>query len=187
MTKMLLASEDFVLKCSDGKTHLTARYPTENRQIVKSDEPEDWSRDRWKELLREADRFGRDDLIDELEDLRDDLLGKEVLNEKPLFDDNAGEAPDAVHALYIHYAKGEHLKVRGTSTYEHRDELAELGLRWSPEEREWYADFSQELLDAASKYIAENDTVYDPSKIHYERCATCRRWKPQGKHCCCGS
>lgn len=186
MDRVLLASDDFVLRCSGGETYLTARYPTENRQITKSGEPEDWSQKRWEELLREARRFGCGGLIEALEDLRNSVVKERIQNEPPVFDDSSGEEPEAVHTLRVHYSREEnYVRVTGTNTQEHRRELAELGLRWSPRNREWCAEFDEGLLEAVKEYVAENDTPHDPSEIGYVRCEDCGGFRPEEKACSC--
>lgn len=184
--KIVLADGDFILGHSNGKAHLTAVCPASaRRQITEADRPGDWSRNDWRRFLREARRFGRDDLLEDLEHLRDEVLGEKVMNEEPVFDDDAGERPDAVHSLRVHYSHDNYVKVKGTSTREHRDELVELGLRWSPKNREWVAEFDEGLLEAVKEYVAENDTAHDPSKIGYVRCGDCGGFKPEGKACSC--
>lgn len=188
LDKTFLASRDFSLQVRGERTYLTANCPAKSRQISKPGDPKDWPRERWNELLREAGRFAREDLMEELRKLRNDVTGEWSPEESPVLNDDAGEIPRAVHTLRVHYSRENgYVRVRGTSTHEHRRGLMDLGLRWSPENHEWYGDFSEELLRLASGYAERNDVPHDPEEIGYERCANCGGFRPEGKACSCRS
>lgn len=171
---------DFIFEVSDGKTRLTAAYPTtSDRQISMSGTPEDWTRKKWRKLLRSAEGFGRDDLLDKLKEMRDSAIKKRISEETPVFDDGSDEMPEAVHSLRVHFFQGDYIAVRGTATHEHRRELAAFGLRWCSEDQEWRGDFSEDLLRFVADYVEENDVVYDPDDIGYVWCGDCEGWKPE--------
>lgn len=183
-----LTSGDFRLFQADGKTVLMAIAPTPaDTQVVRRKEPfVDWTRDEWKDFLGEAEKFRRSDLLEDLESIKKEVIEKRMSQEDPVFDDDVGESPIAVHALHVNYSQDEgYLKVKGPATYEHRQELCSLGLRWVPSLREWAAGYSSELFSSVADYVRNNNRIYDPDQIGYEKCPNCDRWKPEESACPC--
>lgn len=183
-----LASGDFRLSSADGKTQLLAVAPTsaDRRTISGEGSFVDWSGREWKNFLVEAQKFGRSDLIRDLEELKDSIIKGQIPKETPVFDDDAGEKPKVVHTLLVHYSREKgYVKVRGTVTHSHRKKFRSLDLRWDPSAGEWKAKLSGELLEAVVRYVNENSVAYDPEEIGYDRCSERGRWKPREKHYSC--
>lgn len=177
-----LAFGDFHLSQANGKTVLTAIAPTPaDTQVVRQRGfLTKWDREDWETFLKKAEKFKRSDLLEELEELKDAVVRGRVSRETPVFDDDSKEKPIAVHTLLVHYSKDErYVRIRGTGTHEYRKELQSLGLRWSPSIYEWESSFSEDLLEAAARFVERNDRVYNPDEIGYERCANCGRWNPK--------
>lgn len=142
----------------------------------------------WGAFLREVKKFERSDLLSELEKIKDAIIRRRIFRERPVFDDDFDEVPEAVHSLLVHFSRSEgYLRVRGSATHKYQRELRSLGLHWNPSLYEWEVPFSQSLLDSVAIFVEKKSEAYDPSKIGYERCAGCNRWNPKSASCPCKS